>query len=185
VSLDRILQATVKAGGHEVRLVPGRRIVILTPAGEREVQGPARTPAAIDDLIAPPLTADARRALADGRAEWAVEVPGVGAVRARVDRRPDGTVASLAVGQAPAGRPAGSAAEIEELFRAMVEMKASDLHLSVGSLHTSSAPSTVDRIIDQFPADHAKAVDKVGLLSMFKKAGIDTSWVPAEAAPGT
>ena len=53
------------------------------------------------------------------------------------------------------------------------------------SLHTSSAPSTVDRIIDQFPADHAKAVDKVGLLSMFKKAGIDTSWVPAEAAPGT
>ena len=94
MSLDRILQATVKAGGHEVRLVPGRRIVILTPAGEREVQGPARTPAAIDDLIAPPLTADARRALADGRAEWAVEVPGVGAVRAWVEGRPDGTVAS-------------------------------------------------------------------------------------------
>ena len=143
-------------------------------------------------------------------------------------------------------------------------------HLVFGTLHTSSAPSTVDRIIDQFPADrqgqirvmlaeslkgvisqmlckkvgggrvpvlevlivtpsvsnlireakifqipsimqtgkkygmcllnesftdlvkkkivepqeaHAKAVDKAGLLNMFKKAGIDVSWAPSEAAP--
>jgi len=144
-------------------------------------------------------------------------------------------------------------------------------HLVFGTLHTSSAPSTVDRIIDQFPADrqsqvrvmlaeslkgvvsqmlckkigggrvpvlevlivtpsvsnlireakifqipsimqtgkkygmclmnesfvdlakkkviepseaYAKAVDKTGLLAMFKKAGIDTSWAPTEASPG-
>ena len=31
---------------------------------------------------------------------------------------------------------------------------------------------------------HAKAVDKAGLLAMFKKAGIDTSWAPPEASPG-
>ena len=31
---------------------------------------------------------------------------------------------------------------------------------------------------------YAKAVEKAGLLAMFKKAGIDTSWVPAEATPG-
>ena len=140
-------------------------------------------------------------------------------------------------------------------------------HLVFGTLHTSSAPSTVDRIIDQFPSDrqgqirvmlaeslkgvisqmlckkigggrvpvlevligtpsvsnlireakifqipsimqtgkkygmclmnesftelvkkkvvdpqeaYAKAFDKAGLVSMFKKSGIDTSWAPAE-----
>jgi twitching motility protein PilT len=153
VSLDRILQATVKAGGHEVRLVPGRRIVIVTPAGEREVQGPEQSLAAIDQLLAPLLTADAREALAAGRAEWGFDVPGVGPVRARAERRPDGTFASFAVGNAsrPSAGPAsppvaappavttaaprgsGPAAEFEELLRVMVDMKASDLHISVGS----------------------------------------------------
>ena len=144
-------------------------------------------------------------------------------------------------------------------------------HLVLGTLHTSSAPSTVDRIIDQFPADrqsqvrvmlseslkgvisqtlckktgggrvpvfevlivtpsvsnlireskifqipsvmqtgkkygmclmnesftdlvrneiiepqeaHAKALDKAGLLSMFKRNGIDTSWAPTETTLG-
>ena len=150
MSLDRILQATVKAGGREVRLVPGRRIVIVTPAGEREVQGPEQTAAAIDQLLAPLLTADARQALAAGRAEWGVEVPGVGPVQARAERRSEGTFATFAVGNAsrpaavatpvappvaaaPAPQSAGPAAEIEALFRVMVEMKASDLHMSVGS----------------------------------------------------
>ncbi|HEY5725154.1 MAG TPA: ATPase, T2SS/T4P/T4SS family, partial [Methylomirabilota bacterium] len=141
-------------------------------------------------------------------------------------------------------------------------------HLVFGTLHTSSAPSTVDRIIDQFPADrqgqirvmlaeslkcvisqmlckkigggrvpvlevlistpsvsnlireakvfqipsimqtgkkygmcqmnesftdvvkrkivdpqeaYAKAMDKAGLLSMFKRNNVDTSWAPADA----
>jgi len=152
MSLDRILQATVKAGGHEVRLVPGRRIVIVTPAGEREVQGPEQTPSAIDQLLAPLLTVDARESLGAGRAEWGFDVPGVGPVRARAERRPDGTFASFAVGNAsrPSAVPAapvpapaavataaprgsGPAAEFEELLRVMVEMNASDLHISVGS----------------------------------------------------
>jgi twitching motility protein PilT len=145
-------------------------------------------------------------------------------------------------------------------------------HLVFGTLHTSSAPSTVDRIIDQFPSDrqgqirvmlaeslkgvisqtlckkagggrvpvlevligipsvsnlireakifqipsimqtgkkygmclmnesfadlvkrkvvepqeaYARALDKAGLLSMFKKHGIDTSWAPAEGPSPT
>ena len=151
MSLDRILQATVKAGGQEVRLVPGRRIVILTPTGEREVQGPEQTPSTIDQLLAPLLTADARRALAAGLAEWGLEVPGVGPVRARAERRPAGTFATFALrdGSPPAAAPSvaaapaaasastprasGAPAEIEDLFRAMVAMNASDLHVSVGS----------------------------------------------------
>jgi twitching motility protein PilT len=31
---------------------------------------------------------------------------------------------------------------------------------------------------------YAKAMDKAGLLSAFKKNGIDTSWAPAEAGAG-
>ena len=38
------------------------------------------------------------------------------------------------------------------------------------------------KVIDPQEA-HLKALDKPGLLSMFKKAGVDTSWVPAEAVP--
>jgi twitching motility protein PilT len=143
-------------------------------------------------------------------------------------------------------------------------------HLVFGTLHTSSAPSTVDRVINQFPADRqqqvrimlaeslravvsqvlcrkigggraaaleiligtppvcnlireaktfqipslmqtgrrygmcqmndslfdlvkrgvvaaeeafAKTVDKAGLLSLYKRAGMDTSWAPKDAAP--
>jgi len=75
----------------------------------------------------------------------------VGPVQARAERRSEGTFATFAVGNAsrpaavaattvtppvaaaPAPQSAGPAAEIEALFRVMVEMKASDLHMSVGS----------------------------------------------------
>ena len=53
MSIERLLQATMKAGGQELRLIPGRRMVIVTPAGEREVQGPEQTPVMIDQLLAP------------------------------------------------------------------------------------------------------------------------------------
>jgi twitching motility protein PilT len=39
------------------------------------------------------------------------------------------------------------------------------------------------KVVDPREA-YAKALDKTGLLAMFKKAGIDTSWAPAEATPG-
>ena len=80
MSIDRLLQATAKAGGQEMRLIPGRRIVIVTATGEREVQGPEQTQAGIDQLLSPWLTPEARQGLAAGRAEWRIQVPGVGAV---------------------------------------------------------------------------------------------------------
>jgi twitching motility protein PilT len=164
VSIDRLLQATVKAGGQELRLIPGRRIVIVTATGEREVQGPEQTQAGIDQLLSPWLTPEARQGLAAGRAEWRIQVPGVGAVRARAEVRPGGTHAGFALGDAPAGAVAaaapmpvasvpaagpapaavapaaagarvldGTAAAMDELFRTMVNMKASDLHICAGS----------------------------------------------------
>jgi twitching motility protein PilT len=155
MSVERLLQAAVKAGGSELLFTPGRRVVIVTPAGEREVQGAAQTGEGIDQLVGPLLTPAARQRLATGRADWSMDVPGVGAVAAWAERKdgglhagfvPGGSVAPAApaaaapvarpaaVAPAPA-RPAGSAssAEIDALFRLMIGSKASDLHISVGS----------------------------------------------------
>jgi twitching motility protein PilT len=146
-----LLQATVKAGGQELRLIPGRRMVIVTPAGEREVQGPEQTSAMIDQLLAPHLTPEARQGLAAGRAEWRFQMAGVGVVRARAEMKQGGTHAGFTVGEAagaaaaPAAAPAASAgagralaldgtvAAMEELLRTLVGMKGSDLHISTGS----------------------------------------------------
>ena len=70
MALDRLMMAAMKAGGQEIRLIPGRRIVIVTPAGEREVQGPEQTAATIEQMIAPVITPEARQALNAGRADW-------------------------------------------------------------------------------------------------------------------
>ena len=151
MSIERLLQATVKAGGQELRLIPGRRLVIVTPAGEREVQGPEQTSAMIDQLVGPHLTPEARQGLAAGKAEWRFELAGIGVVRARAEMKQGGTHAGFAVGEgagapaavaaaapaaAVAARPApldGTAAAIEELLRTLVAMKGSDLHISAGS----------------------------------------------------
>ena len=152
MSIERLLQATMKAGGQELRLIPGRRMVIVTPAGEREVQGPEQTSAMIDQLLAPFMTPDARQGLAAGKAEWRFQLTGIGVVRARAETKPGGTHAGFAVGEAAgaaagvaavaptaaggaAGRPAldGTTAAMDELLRTMVGMKGSDLHISAGS----------------------------------------------------
>jgi len=171
LSIERILQAAAKAGSQEVRLIPGRRIIFVTAAGEREVQGAEQTSAAIDQLLAPIVTPEARQGMASGGSEWRVAVPGVGSVGVRVDVRNGATHAGFvlakgptaavaqppsAVGPSPTAAPPaaaasaptaaagiakpratadgpGSTAQIDGLFRTMVEMKASDLHISAGS----------------------------------------------------
>jgi twitching motility protein PilT len=151
MSVERLLQAAVKAGGRELLLTPGRRVVIVTPAGEREVQGAALTGEGIDQLVGPLLTPEARLRLPIGRADWKVDVPGVGAVAAWAERKDGGLHAGFAPGGGAAAAPApapraaavaaaparpagsGSTAEIDALFRLMIESRASDLHVSVGS----------------------------------------------------
>ena len=155
MSIERILQAAARAGSQEVRLIPGRRIVFVTPAGDREVQGATQTSATIDQLLAPVVTPEAREGLAAGRSEWRVAVPGVGSVGVRVDVREGATHAGFVLGKGPAAPvpaagpvapakdlpptvktpayAAGPTGPIDALFRTMVEMKASDLHISAGS----------------------------------------------------
>jgi len=155
VALDRLLVQAAKAGGRQVRLVPGRRIVVTTAAGEREVQGTPQTDEGIRELLEGVLTDDARKGLIAGRVQWLVDVPGIGPVRATAEARPGGTVAHFdlagdggapaaaepilepdaAPAPAPPPRPvrSGPTAEIDDLFQAMIEMGASDLHMSSGS----------------------------------------------------
>jgi len=137
MSIEQLLQATVKAGSREMRLSPGRRIVIVTAAGEREVQGAPQTASAIQDLLGPLLTPEARQALAAGRAEWRFQLPRLGGVRARAEVRDGAVHASFTVEEgtaaataAPASPPA---AAMDELFRLLVAMKGSDLHICAGS----------------------------------------------------
>jgi twitching motility protein PilT len=153
-ALLRVLQGAAKAGGRELRLVPGRRMVLVLPGGEREVQGQEQTGASIDSLLDGVLTPEARQALSRGRAEWVLEVAGLGNVRAWAEARPGGTHAGFGLegdaAPAPAGAPRAPAPapppapvprpgrdpavrEIEELLTALHSMKGSDLHVSAGS----------------------------------------------------
>jgi twitching motility protein PilT len=158
LSLERLLQQAAKAGGKEVRLVPGRRISLMTPAGEREVQGPPLTSQTVDQYLDPVLTDDARHSLISGRAEWSWSLDGLGTIVGVAVQGDAGTTATFTIGGAapaataspaagaaaaaaappqpaptPRRKPSGATAELEELFAVMFDMKASDLHMSVGS----------------------------------------------------
>jgi twitching motility protein PilT len=155
MSLDRLLVAAFKAGGQEVRLEPGRRVLVRTPTGEREAQGAEQTSDGIERLITPTLPAGGRDALRQGLVEWTFDSSSGTTVQGVAERRPNGVHArfTLSAEEVPAADPApeparkargGHAAapaasprapghEVDALFRALVEMRASDLHLSVGS----------------------------------------------------
>lgn len=70
---------------QEVRLVPGRRTIVITPAGENEVRGDAQTPERINAMLESVLTPEARRSLSTGWAEWTFDLPEHGPVRATAE----------------------------------------------------------------------------------------------------
>ncbi len=177
---------------REVRLVPGRRTIVITAAGENEVRGDTQTPERINAMIEPVMTPDARRALNGGWASWQFDLPGHGQVQATAELKmgmvhahfdltkkavvpptapeprpvspavPHRPVTAPQVATKPAAPPTfnptqpsmrqvreesqspppsrrveegptGSTEAIDRLLRKMVEMGASDLHISVGS----------------------------------------------------
>ncbi len=159
-----LLRQTAKVGGSELRLISGRRLVIATPTGEREVQGPEQTRESIQQLISPVITPAARESLAAGRADWTVSLAELGPVRILAESSSGALRVSLQLAPAqqaapspsapapapqsapaPAPSPAPSAprvqpssasptAAMDALLLQMYEMKASDLHMSVGSV---------------------------------------------------
>jgi twitching motility protein PilT len=77
-----LLKRALLVGAREVRLIPGRRTIVVVPQGESEVKGDAQTSQSINALLAPVVTPMARQHLATGFAEWDFELEGRGPVRA-------------------------------------------------------------------------------------------------------
>ena len=76
-----LLKRALLVGAREVRLVPGRRTVVVVPQGQSEVKGDPQTPEKIDSLLAPIIPASAKQHLQAGFAEWDFELEGRGPVR--------------------------------------------------------------------------------------------------------
>jgi twitching motility protein PilT len=117
-SLPELLVRALMVGAQEVRLIPGRRTIVVLPEGESEVRGEAQTAEHIDALIAPLMTQSARRALSSGWAEWDFELEERGPVRACAEvkmglvhvslflDRCETPAAASPVGRAPKAQPA-------------------------------------------------------------------------------
>jgi twitching motility protein PilT len=82
VSLTDLLKRALLVGAREVKLIPGRRTIVVLQQGESEVKGDAQTPERINELIGAVMTPEARRSLASGWAEWVFNLEGKGPVRA-------------------------------------------------------------------------------------------------------
>ncbi|HEX2834434.1 MAG TPA: type IV pilus twitching motility protein PilT [Thermoanaerobaculia bacterium] len=146
--LETLLRQAAASGASEVRLITGRKIILVTPAGEREVQGPEVGPPIIQQLVVPTMSPEARAAIAKGRAEWTIHDAEAGSIQAVAELAggtprivftlPQKNAAPVAAtpAAAPAPSPVARVASdrpIDEMFRQMFALKASDLHISTGA----------------------------------------------------
>ncbi len=82
-----LLKRTLSVGGSELRLIPGRRTVVITRQGESEVRGDAQTSERVQAMIDPVMTPEARRSLSAGYAEWEFPLEDKGPARARAEMK--------------------------------------------------------------------------------------------------
>jgi twitching motility protein PilT len=82
-----LLKRALMVGAREVRLIPGRRTIVITDAGENEVRGDTQTPERINAMLESVLTVDARRSLSTGFAEWTFDLPEHGLVHVTAELR--------------------------------------------------------------------------------------------------
>jgi len=80
-AISDLLKRALLVGAMEVRLIPGRRTIVVLPQGENEVKGDPQSADKIQSLLAPIMTAAARQHLTSGFAEWDFELEGRGPVR--------------------------------------------------------------------------------------------------------
>ena len=80
-----LLKRTLTVGGSEVRLIPGRRTIVVLPQGESEVRGDPQTSERIQALIDPVMGPEVRRSLSSGYAEWEFALEDKGPARARAE----------------------------------------------------------------------------------------------------
>ncbi len=82
-----LLKRTLAVGGREVRLIPGRRMVVITPQGENEVRGDLQTTDRVQQIIDPLMSPEARRSLSSGYAEWEFQLDDKGLARCRAEMK--------------------------------------------------------------------------------------------------
>ncbi|HET8797790.1 MAG TPA: ATPase, T2SS/T4P/T4SS family, partial [Thermoanaerobaculia bacterium] len=149
-TLESLLRQAAAGGARAVRLVTGRKITILTAAGEREVQGPEVGPQLIQQLVVPSMPPEAMEAIRRGRAEWTIHDAQLGEIQALAEvsggssrvvfTLTGGGEAPTAAAPSPAAPPSPAAIEtppgdrpLDALFREMFALRASDLHISTGA----------------------------------------------------
>jgi len=76
-----LLKRALLVGAMEVRLVPGRRTIVVLPQGESEVKGDPQTSEKINSFLSPIMTPGAKQHVTTGFAEWDFELEGRGPVR--------------------------------------------------------------------------------------------------------
>ena len=135
MSLENLLRKASDAGGREMHLAPARRITIVTSAGNQEIEGPQITAELIQTIISPVVPPSHRDALNAGRAEWTMRHRDLGRIRVVAEAENasfyfDDSPPRLALVTAEVN----PTAEMDALFRQMVDVNASDLHLSSGSV---------------------------------------------------
>jgi twitching motility protein PilT len=82
-----LLKRTLSVGGSEVRLIPGRRTVVVMPAGESEVRGDLQTSERVQAMIDPVMSPEARRSLSSGYSEWEFPLEDKGPVRGKAEMK--------------------------------------------------------------------------------------------------
>ena len=97
IALVDLLKRALSVGATEVKLIPGRKVIVVLPQGESEVRSEPLTPDRVEELLAQVITPLARRALASGAAEWDFELEGRGPVRASAVLRSGQTYLSIAL----------------------------------------------------------------------------------------
>jgi twitching motility protein PilT len=87
LQLSELLRRALRAGAAEVKIVPGRRILVMLPQGESEVRGDVQTPERISALLSQVMTPSAKRNLESGRAEWTFPLGDLGTVRISAEQK--------------------------------------------------------------------------------------------------
>jgi twitching motility protein PilT len=165
LSLVDLLKRALSVGAQEVRLVPGRRMIVVLPQGESEVKGDPLTPERIDELIGPVVTPLARRGLSSGWAEWDFDLPGKGPVRACGEvkvglvhlsfflDRCDGSASNVGAAPLPAAPPIpplpslGAALPREVEPRLPTQPPAAAKQLVYDSALSSGSTAEIDRLL--------------------------------------
>ena len=125
VALVELLKRAVSVGAGEVKLIPGRRTIVVLPQGESEVRGEALTAERIEELMSGVISPAARRALASGAAEWDFELEGRGLVRARAELKAGVVQLAVSLDRRDAGPGRAQAIPLAEpVFRSPVAQPA-------------------------------------------------------------